>query len=87
MIGKLIYLIVIWLDISFAVRLLNQFVHVPRQVHWQRALRVLAYIKSKPGKDLIYRKHGHLQIEVYSDSDYVGNRGDKIYIKLLYLCR
>ena len=51
--------------------------HEPKQIHWQGALRVLAYIKNSQGNDLIYSKHGHLQIEAYSDSDYAGDRGDK----------
>ena len=57
--------------------LLSQFIHESRQIHWQRALLVLAYIKNSPGKDLIYNKHGHLQIKAYSDSGYIGDRGDR----------
>ena len=75
LIGKSIYLTVTWPDISFAVLLLNQFMHEPIQVHQQGTLCKLTYIKSTPGKGLIYRKHGHLQIEVYSYSDYAGDRG------------
>ena len=60
LIGKLIYLTVTRPDISFAVGLLGQFMHDPRLVHLQGALCVLVYIKSTPGKGLIYRRHGHL---------------------------
>ena len=76
LIGKFIYLTVTQPDISYAVSLLSQFMHEPRKVHWNGALRVLAYVKGAPGKGLIYRNSGHLKIEAYSDSGYAGNRGD-----------
>ena len=49
----------------------------PRETHWLVAMRVLAYIKSCPGKWLVYRKHGDVHISEYSDSGYAGDRGDR----------
>jgi len=40
-------------------------------------LRILAYIKSSPRKDLLYKKHEHVRIFSYSDSGYAGDKGDK----------
>ena len=74
LLGKLIYLTVTRPDITYVVSVLSQFMHEPRMVHWEGALRVLAYIKRAPGKGLIYRRHDHLRIEACSD---VGNAGDK----------
>ena len=37
----------------------------------------MAYVKKAPRKRLIYKKNGHLLIEVYSDSNYAGDRGDR----------
>ena len=51
--------------------------HQPRETHWLAAMRVLTYIKSCPGKGLLYRKHRHVHISEYSDSKYVGDRGDR----------
>ena len=65
------------LHIAYVVSLLSQFMYEPRVVHWQGALRVLAYVKGAPGKGLIYRKFDHLQIEAYSDSGYASDRGDR----------
>jgi len=45
--------------------------HQPREVHWT------TYVKSSLGKGLLYKKHGHIRISGYSDSDYVGDKGDK----------
>ena len=49
----------------------------PRRVHKEGALRVLAYIKRAPRRGLIYRLHGHLRIEAYSDAGYAGDKGDR----------
>ena len=76
-IGKLIYLIVTRPDITFAVGILSRFMHQLREAHWSAALKVLAYIKSCPGKCLVYRKHEHVIISGYSDSGYTGDIGDK----------
>ena len=54
---KLIYLTVTRSDISFVVGMLSRFMHQPRDVHWTIALRILAYVKSSPGKGLLYKKH------------------------------
>ena len=64
-------------DITFAVGILSRFMHKLKETHWLAAMRVLAYIKSCPGKGLVYRKHGHVRISGYSDSGYTSDRGDK----------
>ena len=54
-------------EISYAVRLLSQFMHEPREV--------LAYIKGTAGQGLIYKNNGNLDIE--ASSGYAGNRSDR----------
>jgi len=72
LIGKLIYLMVTRLDITFVVGVLSRFMHQLRETYWLAALRVLAYyIKSCPEKGLMYRKHGHAHISGYSDSGHL----------------
>ena len=77
MIEKLIYLTVTRPDITLIVRVLIRFMHQPREVHWTAALRILACIKSSPGKGLMYKKHRHVQISGYSDSSHAGDKSDK----------
>ena len=77
LIGKLIYLTVTRPDIAYIVGILSQFMQEPRTVHWLGVLRVLSYIKKVPDKGLVYKKNYHLHIEVYLDSDYAGDRGDR----------
>ena len=62
LIRKLIYFTMTRPDITFIVGVLSRFMHQPRETHWLAAMRVLAYIKSCPGKGLVYRKHGHVHI-------------------------
>ena len=64
-------------DITFTVEVLSRFMHQLRETHWLAVMRVLAYIKSCPGKGLVYRKHGHVHISGYSDSGYAGDQEDR----------
>ena len=73
---KLIYLKITCLDITYVVSVPSQFMHEPHMVHWEDALRVLAYIKRAPGKGLIYRRRDHLRIEAYSDVGHGRDKGD-----------
>ena len=77
LLGKLIYLTVTRPDITYVFSVLSQFMHEPRMVHWEGALRVLSYIKRAPRKWLIYWRHDHLRIEAYSDAEYAGDKGDR----------
>ncbi|KAL0392835.1 UNVERIFIED_CONTAM: Retrovirus-related Pol polyprotein from transposon RE2 [Sesamum radiatum] len=77
LVGKLSYLTVTRPDISFAVGLVSQFMDKPRSVHWEAALRILKYIKTSPGKGLLFKQHGHVKIEAYSDADYAGSKDDR----------
>ena len=45
MIVKLIYLIVIGLENTFAVGVLIPYMQTPHQIHWDAACRVLWYLK------------------------------------------
>ncbi|KAL0286146.1 UNVERIFIED_CONTAM: Retrovirus-related Pol polyprotein from transposon RE2 [Sesamum angustifolium] len=64
-------------DISFAIGLVSQFMDKPRSVHWETAQRILKYIKASSGKGLLFKRHGHVKIEAYSDADYAGAKDDR----------
>ena len=38
---------------------------------------ILAYSKSSPGKGILFSKHGHPDIEGYTDSDFAGSKLDR----------
>ncbi|KAL0283439.1 UNVERIFIED_CONTAM: Retrovirus-related Pol polyprotein from transposon RE1 [Sesamum angustifolium] len=61
-------------NISFFIGLVSQFMDKPRSIHWETALKILKYIKASHGKGLLFKRHGHVKIEAYSDADYVGSK-------------
>lgn len=51
---KLIYLSHTRPDIAFVVSLVSQFMHNPREVHFQAAHRILQYLKGTPGRGILF---------------------------------
>ena len=77
LVGKLIYLTVTRPDIAFAVGVVSQFMHAPRQPHWEAVCRILRYLKNAPGKGLMYRPSDSLDMKGFSDADWAGNHDDR----------
>ena len=75
--GKLIYLSHTRPDIAYVVSLVSQYIHNPSKDHINVVLRVLCYLKSTPGRGLMFRKHNHLHIEGYTDAKWVGGSDRK----------
>ncbi|XP_047265751.1 uncharacterized mitochondrial protein AtMg00810-like [Capsicum annuum] len=48
LIGRILYLTRTRIDIAYAVQVLSQFIHKPKQSHMDAALRVVRYIKEAP---------------------------------------
>ena len=51
--------------------------HDPRELHMQAVFHILQYLKSLPGKGLLFSKNVHLQIEVFTDADWAGSTDDR----------
>lgn len=51
--------------------------HSPRPIHFQVAYRILRYLKGAPGKCILFKKHNHLQVKVYTDADWAGSKIDR----------
>ncbi|KAJ4737614.1 Transposon Ty1-H Gag-Pol polyprotein [Rhynchospora pubera] len=77
LVGRLIYLNHTRPDISFAVSVVSRYMHDPRKGHMDAVYRILRYLKSAPGKGLIFRKNDHLNIEGYCDSDWASCVDDR----------
>ena len=45
--------------------------------HLSVVIRILRYSKSSPGRGLMLRKHGHLNVEGHSDADWAGSSDRK----------
>ena len=74
LVGKLIYLTHTRPDISYAVSVVSQFMHNPSNQHMSIVNSILAYLKSSPGKGILFSKHGHLDIDGYTNSDFAGSK-------------
>jgi transposase InsO family protein len=72
LVGKLIYLAHTRPDIAYAVSVVSQFMHSPKEEHLEAVLRILRYLKGTPGKGIVFRKNSHLNVCAYSDADWAG---------------
>jgi len=86
LIEKLIYLTCTRPDITFVVRVPSRFMHQLREVHWTAALRSLAYIKSSPGKGLLYKNMGTYAFLGTLILVMLVTKGEEIYHWILHFC-
>jgi hypothetical protein len=77
LVGRLIYLSHTLPDIAFAISVVSQFMHNPRSSHMDVVYHILRYLKSCPGKGILYTRQGNLQIECYTDADWAGSLDDR----------
>ncbi|XP_006606754.1 uncharacterized mitochondrial protein AtMg00810-like [Glycine max] len=77
LVGKLIYLSRTRPNIAYAVNVMSQFMHDPKKPHMDVVERILRYLKSAPGKGLLFSNHGHLKVEGYTDADWAGSADDR----------
>ena len=54
LVGRLIYLSHTRPDIAYVVSVVSQFMHSPSVDHMAAVMRILAYLKSAPGKGILY---------------------------------
>jgi hypothetical protein len=77
LVGKLIYLVHTRPDIAFAVSVVSRFMHNPKEMHLKAVHRILQYLKSKPGRGVLFKKGESLTLEAYTDADYAGSLDDR----------
>ena len=77
LVGKLIYLSHTRPNIAYAVNVMSQFMHCPNEEHMYAVIRILRYLKSSLKKGLMFSKNNHLNVDGYTDADWVGNISDR----------
>ncbi|KAM0963722.1 hypothetical protein ACFX1Q_023649 [Malus domestica] len=77
LVGRLIYLSHTRPDITYAVSVVSQFMHSPSMDHMAVVMRILAYLKSAPGKGILCKCHDHMRIEGFTDVDLASDVTDR----------
>ena len=77
LVGRLIYLSHTRPNIAYAMSVISQFMHSPKEAHLQAAYRVLQYLKGATGKGILFKRNGGLVLEAYTDADYAGSIVDR----------
>ena len=64
-------------DIFFAMSLVSQFMHSPREEHQEAVYRIMRYLKSAPGKGPFFKKNEQRSVEAYIDAYWAGSSIDR----------
>ncbi|RVX20052.1 Retrovirus-related Pol polyprotein from transposon RE2 [Vitis vinifera] len=73
LVGRLMYLAHTRPDLAYALSVVSQYMHNPREQHMNAVMRILRYLKNAPGKGILFAKNvNHQSIEVYIDVDWAG---------------
>ena len=75
--GKLIYSSHTRLDIAYAVSVVSQFMHNPKEIHIEAVFRILRYLKSTLCKGIQFQKAEGIRVEAYTNVDWAGSITDR----------
>jgi len=68
-VGRLIYLTITRLDITYAVHILSRFMHALCKPHLKATMWVLQYLKNNSGQGLFFPSQNDLSLRAFCDSD------------------
>ncbi|WKA09914.1 hypothetical protein VitviT2T_027524 [Vitis vinifera] len=78
LVGRLTYLAHTRPDLAYALSVMSQYMHNPREQHMNAIMCILRYLKNAPGKGILFAKNvDHQSIEVYIDADWAGVVDDR----------
>lgn len=78
LVGRLMYLAHTRPDLAYALSVVSQFMHNPGEQHMNVVMCILRYLKSAPGKGILFTKNGNNQsVSVYTDADWAGSIDDR----------
>jgi len=77
LVGRLLYLSHTRPDLAYVLSVISQFMHSPSEEHMKVITRVLRYLKSSPGKGILFKKGENLNIEGYTNANWAGSIEDR----------
>ena len=78
LVGRLMYLAHTRPDLAYTLSIVSQFMHNPGEQQMNAAIRILRYLKSAPGKGILFTKNVDCQsVDAYSDADWAGAIDDR----------
>ena len=77
LVGRLMYLAHTQPDLAYALSVVSQFMHSPSKEHMNAIIRILRYLKSSPGKGILFTKGDSLDVKGYTDADGAGSIEDR----------
>ncbi|KAL0393486.1 UNVERIFIED_CONTAM: Retrovirus-related Pol polyprotein from transposon RE1 [Sesamum latifolium] len=77
LVGRLMYLAHTRPDLAYSLSVVSQFMHSPSEEHINAITRILRYLKSSPGKGIMFTKGNNLNISAYTDADWAGSVEDR----------
>ena len=77
LVGRLIYLSHTRPDIAFAVSVVSQYMHSPKESHLEAVYKILKYLKCSPRRGLFFKKSDSKKVEIYTDADWAGSADDR----------
>ncbi|PHT85897.1 hypothetical protein T459_08003 [Capsicum annuum] len=70
LLGKLLYLTMIRLDISYIVQTLRKSLQQPKKSHMDVVVRLVRHIKQKPRQRVLLSSQSNTEVTTYSDTDW-----------------
>jgi hypothetical protein len=77
LVGILMYLAYTRPDLAYVLSVVSQFMHSPSEEHMNALIHILRYLKSSPGKGILFTKGNSLDINGYIDADWAGSVQDR----------
>ncbi|XP_057835178.1 uncharacterized mitochondrial protein AtMg00810-like [Cryptomeria japonica] len=73
LVGRLMYLAHTRPNLAYALSIVSQFMHNPGEQHMNVVLRILRYLKSAPGKGILFtRNEDYQSVDAYTDANWAG---------------
>ncbi|KAG8647682.1 hypothetical protein MANES_09G097601v8 [Manihot esculenta] len=70
LVGRLLYLRLTRLDITYSMQQLSQYMQVPQKPHLDATLHVIRYLKGNSRKGLFFPTNNSFQVSTYCDSNW-----------------